>query len=110
LVSALNKVLELAVPEAFSEGGTKIVPARGRISEETDVAEFRDMVAIVRDRVQDGIDKKQTLEQIKASRPTRDYDTEYSGSPGDADRLVEAMYRTLSPPSTPVSTPRGGRQ
>jgi cyclase len=109
LVSALNKVLELAVPEAFSEGGTKIIPARGRISEETDVAEFRDMVAIIRDRVQDGIDKKQTLDQIKASRPTRDYDTEYGGSQADADRLVDAMYRTLSPPSTPVS-PRGGRK
>lgn len=108
LVSALNKVLELAVPEAFSEGGTKIIPASGRISEETDVAEFRDMVAIVRDRVQDGINKKQTLDQIKASRPTRDYDTEYAGGPGDADRLVEAMFKTLAPPPPPTPARRGG--
>jgi cyclase len=107
LVSALNKVLELAVPEAFSEGGTKIVPARGRISEETDVAEFRDMVAIVRDRVQDGITKKQTLDQIKASRPTRDYDPEY-GSQAEGDRLVEAMYRTLVPPPAAAPARRGG--
>jgi glyoxylase-like metal-dependent hydrolase (beta-lactamase superfamily II) len=106
LVSALGKVLELAVSEAFSEGGTKIIPARGRISEETDVAEFRDMVVIVRDRVQDGINKKQTLDQVKASKPTRDYDAEYGASQADADRLVEAMYRTLAPPPAPAPARR----
>lgn len=109
LVSALGKVLELAVSEAFSEGGTKIVPARGRISEEIDVAEFRDMVAIIRDRVQDGINKKQTLDQVKASKPTRDYDAEYNASQADADRLVESMYRTLAPPPAAAPARRGAR-
>lgn len=96
LVAALGRVLELAVPEAFSEGGTKIVPATGRVSEEVDVAEFRDMVAIIRDRVQDGINKRQTLDQIKAARPSRDYDAEYGASQADADRLVESIYRSLT--------------
>ena len=96
LVRALTEILALAVPEAFAEGGTKIIPGHGRVAEETDVAEFRDMVVIVRDRVQDLIAKKMTLEQIKASKPSRDYDAEYSASPADADRFVESIYRSLT--------------
>jgi cyclase len=96
LVRALNEILALAVPEAFAEGGTKIIPSHGRVGEETDVAEFRDMVVIVRDRVQDLVAKKMTLEQIKAAKPSRDYDAEYSASPADADRFVESIYRSLT--------------
>ena len=96
LVRALTEILALAVPEAFAEGGTKIVPGHGRVSEETDVAEFRDMVVIVRDRVQDLIAKKMTLEQIKTAKPSRDYDAEYGASSTDADRFVESIYRSLT--------------
>jgi len=96
LVRALTEILALAVPEAFAEGGTKIIPGHGRVAEETDVAEFRDMVVIVRDRVQDLIAKKMTLEQIKAARPSRDYDAEYGASPSDADRFVESIHRSLT--------------
>jgi glyoxylase-like metal-dependent hydrolase (beta-lactamase superfamily II) len=109
MIAALGKILELAVPEAFSEGGTKIIPAAGRITEEVDVAEFRDMLAIIRDRVQDGVTKGQTMEQIKAARPSRDYDAEYGASQADADRLVESIYRSLT--ARPAAAPRtaGGR-
>ncbi len=92
----MTEILALAVPEAFAEGGTKIIPGHGRVAEETDVAEFRDMVVIVRDRVQDLIAKKMTLEQIKAAKPSRDYDAEYNASPADADRFVESIYRSLT--------------
>jgi len=103
LVRALTEILALAVPEAFAEGGTKIIPGHGRVAEETDVAEFRDMVVIVRDRIQDLIAKKMTLEQIKAAKPSRDYDAEYNASPADADRFVESIYRSLT------SVKSGGR-
>jgi hypothetical protein len=96
LVAALGSILALAVPDGFESGGTQIVPGRGRISEETDVAEFRDMVAIVRDRVQDLIKKGQTLEHIKAARPSRDYDAEYRATQAVADRFVESIYRSLT--------------
>jgi glyoxylase-like metal-dependent hydrolase (beta-lactamase superfamily II) len=100
LISALTNILALAVPEGFASGGTLIVPARGRICEETDVAEFRDMVVIVRDRVQDLIAKGMTLEQVKSAKPSRDYDAEYGARPADADRLVESIYRSLAQRST----------
>lgn len=98
LISALTSILSLAVPEGFASGGTLIIPAHGRICEETDVAEFRDMVVIIRDRVQDLITKGMTWEQIKASRPSRDYNAEYGASAADADRFVESIYRSLTQP------------
>jgi len=96
LVAALGTILQLAVPEAFEDGGTQIVPGRGRISEETDVAEFRDMVVIIKDRIQDLIKKGNTLVQIKAARPTRDYDAEYGATAADAERFVESIHRSLT--------------
>jgi glyoxylase-like metal-dependent hydrolase (beta-lactamase superfamily II) len=105
LVLALEQVLALAVPDGFESGGTQIVPGRGRISEETDVAEYRDMIVIIRDRVQDLITKKQTLEQVRAARPSRDFDAEYGASQADADRFVESIYRSLTQPQRPA----GGR-
>jgi hypothetical protein len=107
LVAALGFIIELAVPAAFEDGGTRIIPAAGRVAEETDVAEYRDMVAIIRDRVMDGIKKKMTIEQVVASKPSRDYDAEYSASQADADRFVQTMYRSLSAPAAAARP--GGR-
>jgi cyclase len=92
VVDGLNRILELAFPDFRLEGGTLIVPGHGRLSDSADVAYYRDMVTIVRDRVQDMIRKGMTLEQVKAARPTRDYDPRY-GSP---DAFVEAAYKSLA--------------
>ena len=97
-IAALNHILQLAVPAKTQEGGTYIVPGHGRICDDADVVEFRDMVVIVRDRVRDMIGKGMTLEQVKAARPTRDYDTEYITPTSfvKADGFVEAVYKSLS--------------
>jgi cyclase len=96
LVSALTTILALAVPEGFASGGTLIVPGYGRICEESDVAEFRDMVVIVRDRVQDLVKRGLTWDQIRTARPSRDYDAEYGATSADAERFVESIYRSLT--------------
>jgi glyoxylase-like metal-dependent hydrolase (beta-lactamase superfamily II) len=95
-ISALNAILHTAVPAKYQEGGTYIIPGHGRICDEADVVEYREMVTIVRDRIQDLIKKGSTLEQVKAARPTRDYDPEYAraGSPSP-DAFVESAYRSL---------------
>ena len=72
VIDGLNRLLDLAIPEHHEEGGTLIIPGRGRISDEFDVLEYRDMVTIIRDRIQDMIRKGMTLAQVKAARPTRD--------------------------------------
>jgi cyclase len=96
-IAALNHILDLAVPARTQEGGTYIVPGHGRVCDEADVVEFRDMVVIVRDRVRDLIVKGMTLEQVKMARPSRDYDTEYvtASSFVSADRFVESVYTSL---------------
>ena len=96
-IDALNHVLELTVPAHTQEGGTYVIPGHGRLCDEADVVEFRDMVVIVRDRVQDLIGKGQTLQQVKASRPTLDYDGRFieKDSFVTADAFVEAMYKGL---------------
>src|SRR5262252_6335699 len=95
-IDALNVILHVAVPGKYQEGGTYIVPGHGRICDEADVVEYREMVTVVRDRIQDLIKKGSTLEQVKAAKPTRDYDQEYSraGSPSP-EAFVEAVYRSL---------------
>jgi len=93
LLDGLNKILEMAVSGKYQEGGTFVIPGHGRLCDEADVVEFRDMVTIIRDRVQDMIKKGMTLDQVKAGKPSRDYDTQYKGSP---DVFVEAIYKSLS--------------
>jgi cyclase len=98
VIDGLNLVLDLAVPEHHEEGGTYIVPGHGRICDEFDVLEYRDMVTIIRDRVQAMVKKGMTLDQVKAARPTRDYDSRYgaTGGPWTTDMFVEAVYRGVA--------------
>lgn len=98
LLDELNKILEMAVAGKYQEGGTFVIPGHGRLCDEADVVEFRDMVTIIRDRVQDMLKKGMTLDQVKAGKPSRDYDTQYKGSP---DVLVEAIYKSLTPRKAP---------
>jgi len=92
VVSALNRILDIAFPEFRLEGGTLVIPGHGRICDSADVAYYRDLVTIVRDRVQDMVTKGMTLEQVQAAGLTRDYDPRY----GPGDRFVEAVYKSLS--------------
>jgi cyclase len=92
LINSLNHILDIAVPEFRLEGGTMIVPGHGRLCDSADVAYYRDMVTVLRDRIQDQIKKDRTLEQVKAAGLTKDYDGRY-GSP---DRFLESAYKSLS--------------
>ncbi len=96
-IDALNEILRLAIPALKAEGGTYIIPGHGRLSDMADVAYYRDMVAIIRDRIADMKAKGMTLEQVKAARPTRDYDGRWGSVSGawTTDMFVEAVYRTL---------------
>jgi glyoxylase-like metal-dependent hydrolase (beta-lactamase superfamily II) len=97
LLDGLNLVLDLAVPEHHEEGGTFIVPGHGRIADEFDLVEYRDMVTIVRDRIAAMIKKGMTLDQIKTARPTLDYDPRFGATTGTwtTDMFVEAIFRSL---------------
>jgi cyclase len=98
IVESLNKLLDVTVPSSYAQGGTLVIPGHGRISDHADVVYYRNMVAIIRDRIQDMIKRGMTLDQVKAARPTRDYDARYGKQTGawTTDMFVEAAYRSLS--------------
>ena len=98
VLAGINYILELAVPDFNEEGGTMIVPGHGRLCDESDVSDYRDMVTIVRDRVADMVKKKMTLAQVQAAKPTRDYDGVYARSEYTGDMFVGAVYRSLTSP------------
>jgi len=96
IIEALNRLIDLAISEQFTEGGTRIVPGHGRITDEFDVVEYRDMMTIIRDRVQAMAKKGMTLEQITAAHPAFEYEPRYARSaPQATTALVESIYRTL---------------
>jgi cyclase len=98
VLDGLNHILDIAIPEFRSQGGTMIVPGHGRLCDTGDVANYRNMVAIIRDRIQDQIKKGKTLDQVKAAKLTLDYDGLYGATTGPwtTSMFVEAVYKSLS--------------
>ncbi|HEU5254366.1 MAG TPA: MBL fold metallo-hydrolase [Vicinamibacterales bacterium] len=88
-IDAINWLLDIIVPGEKEEGGTMVIPGHGRLCDESEVMEYRDMLTIVRDRVKAMVEKGMTLEQVKAAKPTFEYDPEY----GASDAFVEAVFR-----------------
>jgi glyoxylase-like metal-dependent hydrolase (beta-lactamase superfamily II) len=96
VIDGLNRLVDMIIPVYGQEGGTLVVPGHGRLSDFGDVLNCREMTIIIRDRIQDMIKKGMTLEQVKAARPTRDYDPLYGSVPGwTGEMFVEAVYKTL---------------
>jgi cyclase len=109
-IEALNRVIDLAIPSIplpTKDGGTLIVAGHGRICQQFDVVEYRDMVTIVRDRVQDLMKNRMTLEQIQAANPTQGWTARYGA--GSAQAFVEAIYKGLTPKplAKPAAPARG---
>jgi glyoxylase-like metal-dependent hydrolase (beta-lactamase superfamily II) len=98
VIAALNRIIDLTIPRDWQDGGTMVIPGQGRVADESDVVEYRDMLTIIRDRIQAMIKKGMTLEQVQAARPTFEYDGRYglATGPWTTAMLVEAAYRDLS--------------
>jgi len=97
VIDALNRIIDLTVPADKQEGGTMVIPGHGRLADEADVVEYRDMVTIIRDRVKAMVAMRMTLQQVQAAQPTRDYDGRYGATTGfwTTAQFVEAVYRNL---------------
>jgi glyoxylase-like metal-dependent hydrolase (beta-lactamase superfamily II) len=98
MIDALNRIIDLTIPADKQEGGTYVIPGHGRLCDEADVVEYRDMATIIRDRIRDMVKKGMTLEQVRAAKPTLDYDPEYGATTGfwTTDKFIEAAYKSLS--------------
>jgi cyclase len=98
VLDALNHIIEITIPKDWQDGGTLVIPAQGRIADESDVVEYRDMLTIVRDRIADLIRKGMSLAEVQAARPTYEYDGRYGmdTGPWTTKMFVEAVYRDLN--------------
>jgi cyclase len=96
-LDALNQILGLVIPARNEEAGTYIIPGHGRLCDAADVGYYRDMVTIIRDRILDLKKKGMTVDQVKAAKPTRDYDPRWGATTGfwTTDMFVEAVYQSL---------------
>ena len=97
VIDGLNHILDVAIAEYRAQGGTWIIPGRGRLSDTADVASYRNMLTMVRDRVSDLKKKGMTLQQVKAARPTLDFDGRYGSTTGawTTDMFLDAVYNSL---------------
>ncbi len=111
VIDALNQIIELLVPEENEEGGTYVIPGHGRICDRNDVVNYRDMVTIIRAQIQAMLEKGMTLEQVRAARPTLEFDGLYGATSGSwtTDMFVEAVYQELSKNKTQRQNVSGGR-
>ena len=105
-VKALNAIMDITVASNVNEGGTMVIPGHGRLSDEQDVVEYRNMVTIIRDRIKEYVKRGMTLEQVKAAKPTLDYDPRYGSETGfwTTSMFVETIYKQMveaNPPAKP---------
>jgi cyclase len=98
IIESLTRLVEIAVPEYNAMGGTRIVPGHGRISNEIDLVEYRDMLTIIRDRIAQLVEEGRTLDQVKAARVTLDYDGVYgtASGPWTTDAFIATAFAELS--------------
>lgn len=98
IIEGLNDILDLTVPANNVEDGTLVIPGSGRLSDELDVAVYRDMVTIIRDRVQDAVKRGITLAQVKADRRMAlEYQERYGSNPSwTTEMFLEAIYTNLT--------------
>ena len=109
-IKALNNIIAITVPSNVNEGGTMVIPGHGRLSDEQDVIEYRDMVTIVRDRIREYVKRGMTLDQVKAKKPTLDFDPRYGTDDGfwTTSMFIEVIYKQMlaaNPPATKAAVP-----
>ena len=98
-IDALNRLIDLTVvpiPFIYNGIGTYVIPGHGRLCLQLDVVDYRDMVVVVRDVIEDLIKQGKTLDQIKAAHPAKPYETEFGTQEGSTSAFVESIYKSLT--------------
>lgn len=106
-IDALNRLINVLTytsiplvgqPDAENRpAGTLVIPVRGPVCDHSELVTYRDMVVVVKDRIDDLIHRGRTLEQVKAADPTLGYRSRYGADSGEwtTDDFVTAVYESL---------------
>ena len=103
ILDGLNRLIDLAIPEYNSMGGTRVIPGHGRIANEIDLVEYRDALTIIADRITQLVIENRTLDQVKAAGVSLDYDGVYgvAAGPWTTAMFLEAVYREIKANTAP---------
>jgi glyoxylase-like metal-dependent hydrolase (beta-lactamase superfamily II) len=97
-IAALNRLIDLTIapiPYIYKGAGTYVIPGHGRLCEQNEVVDYRDMVVIIRDIVADLVKQGKTLAQVQAARPALAFETRYGSTTGTwtTNMFIEAVYK-----------------
>ena len=97
IIDGLNRLIRYTIPGPNEEGGTLVVAGHGRVGDEYDVVVYRDMLTVIRDRVQALIDAGDSLDEVLAAHPAEGYEERYGADGGrnTTDEFIAAVYRGL---------------
>lgn len=100
-IDALNKLIDMAIaptPFIYKSAGTYVIPGHGRLCEQMEVVDYRDMVVTIRDNIEDLIKQGKTLDQIKEAQPALAYQNQYGSTSGPwtTNMFIEAVYKSLT--------------
>jgi cyclase len=93
IIRSAGRVLSQVGPE------TKIIPGHGPLSNDAELREWREMLLVVRDRVNAALAAGKTLEAFDAEKPLADFETRYGqGGQGflNAERFLAIVWSDLS--------------
>ena len=79
----------------WTDVARRIVPARGRVMNGTDVKAFLDMLTSVHDKVQQMIDAGKSEAEVVAAHPTAEFDTRWGHGRVSPDEFVSSVYKSL---------------
>jgi glyoxylase-like metal-dependent hydrolase (beta-lactamase superfamily II) len=90
VIAAVDRVLDVA------DANTKLIPGHGPLSNRVELEKYRGMLVAIRDRVRGALADGQTLDQVLAARPTREFDQVWGKGFIDPERFVRIVYRSLA--------------
>ncbi|MGH8251980.1 MAG: MBL fold metallo-hydrolase [Steroidobacteraceae bacterium] len=81
---------------AMIDEATRIIPGHGPVARSGDLRQWRDMLATILERVRNAVAAGRTLAEIKADRPSKEWDDRFPESFVTSDHVVEEAYRAAT--------------
>ncbi len=75
---------------------TRVVPGHGPIGDKASLRVYRDMLQLIRDRVVKLIKEGKTLDAIKASNPSKEFDRKWASDRVGPDDVTKMIYQSLT--------------
>jgi cyclase len=93
-VQGIVKAMDDLIPTL--DDNTKVIPGHGGLSGKKDVIAYRNMIATIGARVEALVKQGKSLEEVKAAKPTADFDERF-GKPRSGDEFVGFVYYGYAP-------------